>query len=160
MVWWNITKIHFSNGQYVKAGDLLYELDPRPFLAEIGKAGDDLKVYEAQKVAADKEEARLRLLQTKGGASVQQVEKAEADALALAAQISAAKNVITYAKLDLEYSKITADIDGRVGKSELSEGNLVNAGGSDPLWMASRRIRSRLPSRIGVEPRRTTTCVM
>ena len=129
----HIQKIHFSNGQYVKAGDLLYELDPRPFLAEIGKAGDDLKVYEAQKVAADKEEARMRILQTKGGASVQQVEKAEADALALAAQISAAQNVITYAKLDLEYSKITADIDGRVGKSELSEGNLVNAGGSDPL---------------------------
>ncbi len=129
----HIKKIHFSNGQYVKAGDLLYELDPRPFLAEIGKAGDDLKVYEAQKVAADKEEARMRILQTKGGSSVQQVEKAEADALALAAQISAAQNVITYAKLDLEYSRITADIDGRVGKSELSAGNLVNAGGSDPL---------------------------
>jgi RND family efflux transporter MFP subunit len=73
------------------------------------------------------------LLQTKGGASVQQVEKAEADALALAAQISAAQNQITTAKLDLEYSRITADIDGRVSKSELSEGNLVNAGGSDPL---------------------------
>jgi RND family efflux transporter MFP subunit len=90
-------------------------------------------VYEAQKVAADKEEARMRILQKKGGASVQQVEKAEADALALAATISAARNVITYAELDLEYSRITADIDGRVSKSELSAGNLVNAGGSDPL---------------------------
>jgi RND family efflux transporter MFP subunit len=129
----HIYKIHFENGQYVKKGDLLFELDPRPFQAEIGKASDDLKVFEAQKVAADKEEARLRLLQKKGGASVQQVEKAEADALALAAQISAAKNVITYANLDLEYSRITADIDGRIGKSELSAGNLVNAGGSDPL---------------------------
>ena len=48
------------------------------------------EIYEAQKIAADKEEARsARYLQTKGGASVQQVEKAEADALALAAQISA-----------------------------------------------------------------------
>jgi RND family efflux transporter MFP subunit len=129
----HIKKIHFTNGQYVKHGDLLYELDPRPFEAEIGRATDSLKVFEAQKVAADKEEARLRLLRTKGGASVQQVEKAEADALALAAQISAAQNEITTAKLDLEYSRITADIDGRVSKSELSEGNLVNAGGSDPL---------------------------
>jgi RND family efflux transporter MFP subunit len=129
----HIQKIHFSNGQYVKKGDLLFELDPRPFLAEIGKARDTLKVYEAQKVAADKEEARLRLLKTKGGASVQQVEKAEADALALAAAISAAKNVVSYAELDLEYSRITADIDGRISKSEMSEGNLVNAGGSDPL---------------------------
>jgi RND family efflux transporter MFP subunit len=129
----HIKTIHFANGQFVKKGDLLFELDPRPFLAEIGKASDDLKVYQAQKTAADKEEARLRLLQTKGGASVQQVEKAEADTLALAAQISAAQNVITYAKLDLEYSRITADIDGRISKSEMSEGNLVNAGGSDPL---------------------------
>jgi RND family efflux transporter MFP subunit len=129
----HIKKIHFTDGQYVKKGDLLFELDPRPFQAEIGKAQHSLRVLEAQKVAADKEEARLRLLQTKGGASVQQVEKAEADALALEASISAGKNVIATAELDLEYSRITADIAGRVSKAEMSEGNLVNAGGSDPL---------------------------
>jgi len=129
----HIKKIDFTDGQYVKKGDLLFELDPRPFLAEIGRMQDTLKVYEAQKNAADKEEARLRLLQAKGGASVQQVEKAEADSLALAAQISATKNEIISKELDLEYSRITADIDGRVSSAQLSEGNLVNAGGSDPL---------------------------
>lgn len=129
----HIQKVNFTNGQYVKRGDLLFELDPRPYLAEVGKSRDTLKVYEAQKTAADKEEARLRILETKGGASTQQIEKAEADALALAAQISATQNEITTAELDLEYSRITADIDGRVSKAELSEGNLVNAGGSDPL---------------------------
>lgn len=129
----HIQKVNFTDGQYVKKGDLLFELDPRPFQAEIDRSNNNLKIYEAQKVAADKEEARLRLLQTKGGASVQQVEKAEADALALAAQISASKNEIVTKELDLEYSRITADINGRVSKSELSEGNLVNAGGSDPL---------------------------
>jgi RND family efflux transporter MFP subunit len=129
----HIKKIHFANGQYVKKGDLLFELDPRPFQTEIDRSKDNLKIYEAQKVAADKEESRLRLLQTKGGASVQQVEKAEADARALAAQIGASKNEIVTKELDLEYSRITADIDGRVSKAELSEGNLVNAGGSDPL---------------------------
>jgi RND family efflux transporter MFP subunit len=129
----HINKVHFTDGQYVKKGDLLFELDPRPFEAEIGKASDNLKVYEAQKVAADKEEARLRTLQTKGGASLQQVEKAEADALALAAQISGTKNEIARARLDLEYSRITADIAGRISKAEMGAGNLVNAGGSDPL---------------------------
>src|SRR5262249_42018594 len=48
-------------------------------------------------------------------------------------QIEATKNELERSKLDLEYSKITADIDGRVSKAELTEGNLVNAGGSDPL---------------------------
>jgi RND family efflux transporter MFP subunit len=129
----HITKVNFTDGQYVKKGDLLFELDPRPFQAEIGKATDSLKIFEAQKTAADKEEARLRALQTKGGASTQQVEKAEADVLALGAEISRVQNEITRAKLDLEYSRITADISGRVGKAELTEGNLVNAGGSDPL---------------------------
>jgi RND family efflux transporter MFP subunit len=132
-VYGHINKIHFTNGQYIKKGDLLFELDPRPFKAEIDKARDNLKVYEAQKTAADKEESRLRVLLTKGGASVQQVEKAEADALALAAQISGTQNEIARAELELEYSRITADVDGRIGKAELSEGNLVNAGGSDPL---------------------------
>jgi RND family efflux transporter MFP subunit len=129
----HINKVHFTDGQYVKKGQLLFELDPRPFEAEIGKASDTLKIYEAQKVAADKEEARLKILQGKGGASLQQVEKAEADVLALAAQISATKNEIARAKLDLEYSRITADIAGRVSKAEMGAGNLVNAGGSDPL---------------------------
>jgi RND family efflux transporter MFP subunit len=129
----HITKVHFSDGQFVTKGDLLFELDPRPFQAEISKASERLKVFEAQKTAADKEEARLRDLQTKGGAAVQQVEKAEADAQALAAQILGVKSDIERAELDLEYSRITADIDGRISKAELTEGNLVNAGGSDPL---------------------------
>jgi RND family efflux transporter MFP subunit len=129
----HIQTVNFSDGQYVKKGDLLFELDPRPYQAEIGKARDSIRVFEAQKTAADKEESRLRMLEAKGGASVQQVEKAEADALALAAQISAVQNEIDRTELDLEYSRITADIDGRVGKAEMTEGNLVNAGGSDPL---------------------------
>jgi RND family efflux transporter MFP subunit len=129
----HIKKIHFTDGQYVKKGDLLFELDPRPFEAEIARVTDSAKVYDAQKNAADKEEARLRSLQTRGGASVQQVEKAEADSLALAAQISATQSEIAYKKLDLEYSRITADIAGRVSKAQMGEGNLVNAGGSDPL---------------------------
>lgn len=129
----HIQKVNFIDGQYVKKGDLLFELDPRPFQAEIGKYRDSMRVFEAQKMAADKEETRLRLLETKGGASTQQVEKAEADALALAAQISATQNQLATAELDLEYSRITADINGRVSKAELTAGNLVNAGGSDPL---------------------------
>jgi len=129
----HIQKINFANGQYVKKGDLLFVLDPRPFEKEVGKASDSRKVLEAQLTAAEKEEARLKLLLTKGGASVQQVEKAEADRIALEAQISAVQNEIDRAELELEYSRITADIDGRISKAELTEGNLVNAGGSDPL---------------------------
>jgi RND family efflux transporter MFP subunit len=129
----HILKVHFTDGQVVEKGQLLFELDPRPFQSQIDEIKDDLKVYEAQFVAAQKDEARLKDLLTKGGASKQQVEKAEADAQSLEAQISATQNKIKRAELELEYSKITADIAGRISKAELTEGNLVNAGGSDPL---------------------------
>ena len=129
----HIKKVNFTDGEIVRKGALLFELDPRPFQADIGRAEDKQLVYKAQKVAADSEEARLKALEKKGGASTQQVEKAEADAKALGASIGAAENDIARAKLDLEYSRITSDIDGRVSKAELTEGNLVNAGGTDPL---------------------------
>src|SRR5262245_32910844 len=46
----HIKKVHFTDGQYVKKGDLLFELDPRPFQAEIDRVRDNLRIYEAQKV--------------------------------------------------------------------------------------------------------------
>lgn len=129
----HIHKIHFANGQIVSAGDVLFELDPRPFQSDIDRAQEQVKIYKAQQVAAVKEEARLRELLGKGGASLAQVEKAEADALSLDAQIAGAEEEVRRRELELSYSKITADIAGRVSRAMLSEGNLVNAGGSDPL---------------------------
>jgi RND family efflux transporter MFP subunit len=135
----HITKVHFKDGDTVKDGDRLFDLDPRPFEAEIEKKKDQKKVFEAQKVAAEKEEARLKDLLKKGGASQSQVDKAEADAKSLVSQIAAAANEVKRAELDLGYAQIKAELNdwpdkrGRIGKAELTEGNLVNAGGSDPL---------------------------
>src|SRR5262245_21749662 len=136
----HIKKVHFTDGQIVKKGDLLFELDPRPFQVAIDRQKDKVRVYEAQKVAADKEEVRLRDLQKKGGASVAQVDKAEADAKALEAEISGGNNEIKRLELELSYSRVTAEIGGRTSKAELTEGNLVNAGGSDPLLTTIRTI--------------------
>jgi RND family efflux transporter MFP subunit len=129
----HIQKVNFADGQMIKEGQLLFELDPRPFEANVGRARDQLRVYEAQMVAAQKEEARLKDLLTKGGSSQSQVDKAEADALSLAAQVESAKQEIRRQELDLEYSRITAPIAGRISRAQLTEGNLVNAGGSDPV---------------------------
>ncbi len=129
----HIQKIYFTDGQLVKKGDLLIELDPRPFEASVGRQTDQSAIYQAQLVAAQKEYARLSELQGHGGASQSQVDKAEADAKSLEAEIKSNEHEIVRAGLDLEYSKITAAISGRIGRAMLSEGNLVNAGGSDPL---------------------------
>jgi membrane fusion protein, multidrug efflux system len=129
----HLHKVHFVDGDLVKKDQLLFELDPRPIQADVDRAKDQVKVYQAQHVAAAKEEARLKDLITKGGASKSQVEAAEATKLALEAQIDATTQEVTRQSLDLEYSKITAPIAGRIGRAMLTVGNLVNAGGTDPV---------------------------
>src|SRR6185437_8191676 len=129
----HLDKIHFKDGDMVTKGQLLFELDPRPFQSDIDRAKDQVKIYEAQATAAVKEEARLKDLVKKGGASQSQVDAAEAESKSLEAQIQATKQEVLRKGLDLEYSRITAPISGRIGRAMLTEGNLVNAGGSDPV---------------------------
>jgi multidrug efflux system membrane fusion protein len=129
----HIAKIGFTDGQFVKKGDLLFQLDPRPFEAEVGRARDELRVIEAQKVAADRDYERMKQLVGEGAVSKTEADKSEARALSLAAQVEAAKQEITRKALDVEYARITAPIGGRVGRAQLTVGNLVNAGGTDPV---------------------------
>jgi membrane fusion protein, multidrug efflux system len=123
----HLEKVHFVDGDMVKKDQLLFELDPRTFQAEIGRALDQVKISEAQLVAAAKEETRLKELLKKGGASQAQVESAEAQRVSLDAQIDAGKQEVKRRELDLEYSRVTSPMAGRIGRSMLSVGSLVNA---------------------------------
>jgi RND family efflux transporter MFP subunit len=129
----HLDKIHFVDGDLVRKGQLLFELDPRPFQAEIDRTRDQVRIFEAQATAATKEEARLKDLVKKGGASQSQVDAAEAESKSLQAQIEATKQEVARKALDLEYSRITAPISGRISRALLSVGNLVNAGATDPV---------------------------
>jgi RND family efflux transporter MFP subunit len=129
----HIAKIGFTDGQIVKKGDLLFQLDPRPFEAEVGRARDELRVIEAQKVAADRDYARMKELVVSGAVSKTEADKSEARALSLAAQVEAAKQEIVRKALDVEYARITAPIGGKISRAQLTVGNFVNAGGTDPV---------------------------
>jgi len=129
----HIDKVNFVDGDIVKKGDLLFTLDERPFRAELDRAAEEVHIYEAQLVAAHKDFARQTELLQKGGASRSQVEKLEADVGALGAQIESAKREAERRRLELEYARITAPIGGRTSRALLTEGNLVNAGGTDPI---------------------------
>jgi RND family efflux transporter MFP subunit len=132
-----VKEIHFKDppkdkpaeGEIVRKGDPLFDLDPEPFQDEIVQAKEKVKVYEAQRVAAEKERVRLTELEKKGGASRAQVEKAEADVQSLDAQINASKVEVKLRVRDLEeYSKIKAPITGRIGQSLVAQGELVRQG--------------------------------
>lgn len=129
----HIVEVRFRDGDYVNKGDVIFVLDPRDFDAAVGRAEDRMRVAEAQFRAAEAEARRERILAAGSAASQATLEKAIADAASLAAQVSAAGNEVTRANLDKEYSQIKAEIAGRIGAANLSEGNLVNAGGGDPL---------------------------
>lgn len=132
-----IKTIHFKDppagkpaeGEIVKKGDPLFDLEPDPFKDEIVQAEQKMNVYAAQKVAAEKELARLTELEKKGGASRAQVEKAEADVQSLDAQIKSAQAEVSLKTRDLnDYSKIKAPIEGRISRSLVAQGELVKGG--------------------------------
>ena len=129
----HIAKVAFTDGQIVKKGDLLFQLDPRPFEADLGRARDELRVAQAQKLAADKDYERMKALVPEGGVSQTEADKSEANALSLAAKEAALKQEITRKELDVEYARITAPISGKIGRAQLTVGNFVNAGGTDPV---------------------------
>lgn len=129
----HIDKVHFQDGDFVDKGQLLFELDPRPFQVQIDESVAAANALKAQQNAAEKELARNRELARKGAVTQQELEKSEADALAFAARYNAALQQSERFKLDLLYARITAPISGRIGRAFLTEGNLVNAGGADPL---------------------------
>ncbi|MGB7948268.1 MAG: efflux RND transporter periplasmic adaptor subunit, partial [Candidatus Binatia bacterium] len=129
----HIAKVAFADGQIVKKGDLLFQLDPRPFEADLGQARDELRVVQAQKLAADKDYERMKALVPEGGVSQTEADKSEANALSLAAKEAAIKQEIARKALDVEYARITAPISGKIGRAQLTVGNFVNAGGTDPV---------------------------
>ncbi|HEX5271563.1 MAG TPA: efflux RND transporter periplasmic adaptor subunit, partial [Gemmataceae bacterium] len=129
----HIKKVAFKNGDKVKKGELLFEIDPRPFEASVSAAKAQVKAEEAELDLASKEIMRLAPLVGTGAASKAEYDVWVAKKGVAVAQKEKAQTAVDQANLDVEYSRITAEIDGLIGKAELTEGNLVNAGGSDPL---------------------------
>lgn len=122
-----LDRMNFMPGQNVKAGDLLFVVDPRPFKARVDQQLATLKVKDAAfNLAEVKEEKAANLLKT---ASISEIsfleEKANRD-IALA-QVGVAKADLEEAQLQLEYTQIKSPIDGRVGRNMVDLGNLVGA---------------------------------
>ena len=121
-----LQSIHFKDGAEVRKGDLLFVIDPRPYQADLDRAEADLKQAESRFELASNDLVRAeRLLQSKA------ISEEEADSRNKArreaeAAIQSARASAETAKLNFEYTHITAPIDGRIGRRLVTEGNLVN----------------------------------
>lgn len=120
--------IHFEDGQIVQAGDLLFEIDPRPFQIALASAKAQLEQARAAYDLALAEMKRAEALRKNDFTSASTYDERVQQARNAAASITVAQAAVDAAALDLEYTRITAPITGRISAHTISVGNLVTGG--------------------------------
>ena len=129
-----LTAVKFKEGDYVKQGQLLFQIDPRPMQAAVAQSSAAVKRDEAQLAQARAQEGRLRPLVDKDYITRQEYDIAATTAKSLEATVTANRAALEQAQLQLAYSQIVAPISGRTGSLGVKAGNLVTAGtGGAPL---------------------------
>ena len=123
----------FKEGQNVKAGTVLFQIDPRPFEAALAQAEATKQKDEASLASAQSDLARAAQLTTQGYKSQQGYDQAKALVGQLQALIKSDEAQIETAKLNLSYATIKAPIDGRLGARLVDAGNMVRASEAAPL---------------------------
>ena len=121
-----IVKIAFKQGQTVHQGDLLAQIDPRPYQAQLDQAIANRDRDQAQLVNAQANLSRYTSLQQKGYASTQLVETQNAQFAQLQAMVKSDEGVIEQAQTNLSYTNLTAPIDGVVGIRQIDIGNIIH----------------------------------
>jgi membrane fusion protein, multidrug efflux system len=122
-----LTRVAIAQGQDVRAGQLLFEIDARPYLAAQQAAEADLARDRARAASARAEVTRTEVLVGKDYVTKQEFDNVRANADALAATVAADSAAVVAARLNVEYCRITAPISGRAGDLLVHEGNLVKA---------------------------------
>jgi multidrug efflux system membrane fusion protein len=128
-----LNQAFFEEGQVVKKGQTLFQIDPRPFQVELRQAEANLARDRALFEKTKAELARYKELVDMGYASQQKYEDVKATNAASRAVLAADAAAVDQAKLQLEYTSIKAPIDGRTGSLLVSVGNLVKANDTNPL---------------------------
>lgn len=128
----------FTEGAPVKAGDVLYRIDPRIYEAALNQARADLTSAVATRDAARVRAERLGELAKSGVVSRQDLLDAQAQADAAAATVERARAGVSTAEINLKFTQVSAPIAGRIGRSVVTTGALVSAGQSEPLTTIQR----------------------
>jgi len=128
-----IVGVHFTDGALVKRGDLLFTIDPRPFIAEVDRASAELAAARARDGYASTDAVRAQRLLTDNAIAKRDYDRAQNAAREAAANVLSAQAALERAKVNLSYTTIVAPVAGRVSRAELTLGNVVSSGANAPV---------------------------
>ena len=128
-----LNRVTFAEGQNVQAGQVLFEIDSRPYVAVLEQARGQLARDQAQAANARRDAARYAALVKEGYVTTSQADQAEATAASAAATVEADRATVARAALDVANSTVRAPISGRTGSLLVRQGNLVKANSDPPL---------------------------
>jgi membrane fusion protein, multidrug efflux system len=133
-----LQKKDYQEGSYVKEGDLMFEIDPRPFEAALDEAKSQLDQAKAVQLATEADFQRSQDLFNKKVISEQEFENKKQLNLANIAKVGALEAAVETAKLNLGFTKISAPVDGIAGIAKAQIGDLVGPGSTSTLTTVSK----------------------
>ncbi|MCO5787342.1 efflux transporter periplasmic adaptor subunit [Pseudomonas sp. G11-1] len=120
-----IDQVNFEEGELVSEGDVLFVIDPRPYKAHVQLAEAELARMRSQLTLASSEAARSEQLWERRAISREEFEQRNAAKTMAQAAVNSAAAALQSAQLDLEYTQIKAPVSGRIGRAEVTRGNLA-----------------------------------
>ena len=128
-----LQRVFFEEGQAVRAGDLLFAIDPRPFRAALAQAEAQLARNQALLAKAEADITRYASLVKQDYVTKEQYDQITADAAALKAAVAADQASVETVRLELDYCTISSPVTGRTGTINVDVGNLVKANDDLPM---------------------------
>jgi multidrug efflux system membrane fusion protein len=123
-----IDEVAFKEGGLVKRGDLLFVIDPRPYKADADHASADVKRFKTALELAQIELTRVQRLRDSGAVSEEELDERKSTVSQAQANVSGAEATLESASLNLNFTHVVSPISGRVGRAEVTRGNLVTGG--------------------------------
>ncbi len=126
-----LAEVHFREGDFVKQGDLLFTVDPRPFEIALAQAKAALEQAKAEAANATVREQRYSKLDEGGGISAELVEQIRTASFTALSKVTVAEADVEQSRLELDYCRISAPLTGRAGRLLLDPGNIIQANLTD-----------------------------
>ena len=132
-----VAAVPFEEGAIVRRGQVLFEIDPRPFQAQVDRLSAELSRARATVQRTASELKRAERLASENAISTEERERRASAADEATAAVASVEAALRAAELDLEFTRVTSPIDGRIGRAIVTEGNLVSSGPAEATLLTT-----------------------